>query len=126
MTMVSLSDFSSCSRSHVPQQQHAAYNQALNKLVQRSNQPAYTNARIRYEHTKVVDSFYPQPGGGGRVRVTTDEKTGEVKECVQKTRIADLNVYSPKRKMDWRVSVSTEVPGPSSCFFLDSIVEERC
>lgn len=93
-------------------QQHATYNQSLNSLVQRTGDPNYPNARIRYEHMRLVDTFYNMPAssGGGKVRVTRDEKTGQIKECVQKVRIADLNVYSPKRKMDWRVSVSVETP----------------
>lgn len=33
---------------------------------------------------------------------------------VEKSRIADMNVLSPKRKFDWRISVNTEVPGESS------------
>ncbi|KAG8904789.1 mRNA-capping enzyme subunit beta [Tulasnella sp. 403] len=104
--------------SNMTVQQYAQYNQALNKLVERANQPTYPNARIRYEHARMVDTFHtPVAGSGfgsgsGKIRVTTDAKTGEVKECVQKTRIADLNIYSPKRKLDWRVSVSTETPVP--------------
>ncbi|KAG8955974.1 mRNA-capping enzyme subunit beta [Tulasnella sp. 424] len=92
--------------------QHAMYNKSLNSLVERTGDPNYPNARIRYEHFRLVDTFYNMPAasGGGKVRVTRDEKTGQVKECVQKVRIADLNVYSPKRKMDWRVSVSVETP----------------
>ncbi|KAG8917385.1 mRNA-capping enzyme subunit beta, partial [Tulasnella sp. 417] len=98
--------------SDMTSQQHLTYNQSLNQLVQRTGDPNYPNARIRYEHTRLVDTFYnlPASSGGGKVRVTRDEKTGQIKECVQKVRIADLNVYSPKRKMDWRVSVSIETP----------------
>jgi hypothetical protein len=43
--------------------------------------------------------------------VTRDEKTGAVIECMRKIRLGDLNVYSPKREADWRVSVNLEVPG---------------
>lgn len=43
--------------------------------------------------------------------MTTDEKTGAVRECVTKTRLADLNIYSPKRKVDWRISINVETPG---------------
>ncbi|KAG9008776.1 mRNA-capping enzyme subunit beta [Tulasnella sp. JGI-2019a] len=99
-------------------QQHASYNQALNKLIERTNSPKYPNAKFHYEHTKVIDSFYTPPSGSGfssgsgKVRVTKDAKTGEVKECIQKVRIADLNIYSPKRKLDWRLSVNTEIPVP--------------
>lgn len=98
--------------SDMTEQQHAMYNNSLNSLVQRTGDQNYPNARIRYEHTRLVDTFYNMPAsdGGGKVRVTRDEKTGQIKECVQKVRIADLNVYSPKRRMDWRVSVSVETP----------------
>ena len=43
--------------------------------------------------------------------MTRDEKTGELVECVRKIRLKDLNIYSPKRAADWRVSVNLEVPG---------------
>ena len=39
--------------------------------------------------------------------------------CVLKARIADMNVYSPKRIFDFRISISTEIPGwfPAPVFF---------
>ena len=43
--------------------------------------------------------------------MTRDEKTGKVLECTRKIRLGDLNVYSPKRAADWRVSVNMEIPG---------------
>jgi polynucleotide 5'-triphosphatase len=43
--------------------------------------------------------------------MTRDERTGEVVECVKKVRLRDLNIYSPKRAADWRVSVNLEIPG---------------
>jgi hypothetical protein len=39
------------------------------------------------------------------------ETTGAVIECMRKIRLGDLNIYSPKRAADWRVSVNLEVPG---------------
>lgn len=45
-----------------------------------------------------------------KIRVTTNEKTGTVLECMRKIRLGDLNIYSPKRDADWRVSVNLEVP----------------
>jgi len=42
--------------------------------------------------------------------VTRDDKTGTVLECMRKVRLGDLNIYSPKREADWRVSVNLEVP----------------
>jgi polynucleotide 5'-triphosphatase len=43
--------------------------------------------------------------------MTRDEKSGAIVECVKKIRLGDLNVYSPKRNADWRVSVNVECPG---------------
>lgn len=43
------------------------------------------------------------------VRVTKDMKTGEVLAQIIKVRLADLHVYNPLRRYDWRVSVSAEV-----------------
>ncbi|KDQ09861.1 hypothetical protein BOTBODRAFT_36676 [Botryobasidium botryosum FD-172 SS1] len=93
--------------------QHAHINQLLNNLHANTMKPGYPHARITYAHTRQLDSFYPMPGGdGSNVRVTTDEKTGEVKACVNKIRVAHLNVYSPKRRVDWRISISAEMPAP--------------
>jgi hypothetical protein len=39
-------------------------------------------------------------------------------ECVRKIRLSDLNVYSPKRAADWRVSVNLEVSGEHFPSFL--------
>lgn len=96
------------------QEQHAHYNKMLNGRVETTNAPGYPYARVGYAHTKVVDSFHGPPPGSvnpvGKARVTTDQKTGKVTECVNKERIANLNVYSPKHKVDWRVSVNAEIP----------------
>lgn len=45
-----------------------------------------------------------------RVRVTTDQKTGQVLKKIIKTRIADMNVYCPRNAHDWRISVNMEMP----------------
>jgi polynucleotide 5'-triphosphatase len=72
---------------------------------------------LDYTHLYLVDSFYPNPdpssGPDGKIRVTRDERTGEVKECVKKIRLGDLNIYCPKSLADWRISVNVEVPGDS-------------
>ena len=106
------------------QDQHAHFNRLLNGRVETTNTPSYPYARIGYSHTKVVDSFHhyappppqqqqPGPGSSGssKLRLTVDEKTGNVKECVVKERIANMNIYSPRHKVDWRISVNTETPG---------------
>jgi polynucleotide 5'-triphosphatase len=47
--------------------------------------------------------------------VTRNEKTGDVLAAVKKIRLGNLDVYSPKRAADWRISVNVEVPGAYSC-----------
>lgn len=88
-------------------------------------QPGYTGAPIRYLHTREIDSFYHSPtsvpggsAGKTKVRVTKDQATGKIKTnddgtsaSVMKSRIADMNIYSPKRGFDFRISVSVEEPG---------------
>ena len=46
--------------------------------------------------------------------MTRDERTGELVECVRKIRLKDLNIFSPKRAADWRISVNLEIPGEYS------------
>ncbi|EIW51553.1 mRNA capping enzyme [Trametes versicolor FP-101664 SS1] len=93
--------------------QHQHYNELLNKL-KTTPTSAHPSSTLAYQHLHLVDTFYAQDGGGrgDKVRVTRDEKTGTVLECVRKIRLADLNIYSPKRAADWRISVNLEVPVP--------------
>ena len=65
-----------------------------------------------------MDHFFADDGGGGgggrgsdKIRVTRDAKTNVVRACVRKVRLGDLNIYCPKRAVDWRVSVNMEIPG---------------
>lgn len=83
--------------------------------MEQSADPAYPFHPIRYSHTREADFFHQGnvQTGGGKVRVTRDQKTGNVLRTVKKERIADMNIYSPKRKFDWRISVSTEQKGES-------------
>jgi polynucleotide 5'-triphosphatase len=62
-----------------------------------------------YNHMYIVDSFYPTDDRD-KIRVSVDEKTNEVVESIKKVRLGDLNIYSPKRNADWRVSVNMEIP----------------
>lgn len=48
--------------------------------------------------------------------MTRDEKTSEVVACVKKVRLDSLDIYSPKRAADWRISVNVEVPGMLALF----------
>lgn len=94
------------------QNQHKSYNQLLNALVE-SRAPPSTLTRISYSHSKEIDSFHPHSQGPGKIRVTRAQRTGEIKAVVEKRRVADMNIYSPQRGFDWRISVSLEEPGQS-------------
>ncbi|KAM3582389.1 mRNA-capping enzyme subunit beta [Umbelopsis sp. WA50703] len=87
--------------------QHKQYNVMLNELVQKS--PG--GERVKYKHTRERDRFY-KLSNGRKIRVTTDQQTGEIvpNGVLEKTRIADLNIYSPNQAFDYRISVSLESP----------------
>ncbi|KAG6853056.1 hypothetical protein C0991_007200 [Blastosporella zonata] len=89
--------------------QHKHYNSLLNNLMTTSAQPGHPSSQLKYSHLHLVDSFFPGDGHD-KVRVTREEQTGNVIACVRKIRLGDLNIYSPKRAADWRVSVNLEVP----------------
>ncbi|GAA5997455.1 mRNA triphosphatase [Rhodotorula paludigena] len=103
--------------SNMTQNQHKAFNLLLNSRVEESAHPSYPAAPVRYAHTRELDTFHDVtlPGGGGgrrKVRVTRDQKDKSRVSAVEKVRVADMNVFSPKRRFDWRVSVSLEMPAP--------------
>ena len=83
----------------------------LNELQRRSSEPSHPASSLEHKHFKLVDSFYVLDNSREKIRVTREERTGTVIEVVKKVRLGDLNVHSPKRAADWRVSVSLEVPG---------------
>jgi len=88
---------------------HKHYNELLNQLKISSSQPGHPSSPLEYAHHYLIDTFY-NAESRERIRLTRDERTGEVVECMKKIRLKDLNVYSPKRAADWRVSVNLEVP----------------
>lgn len=93
------------------QSQHASYNRLLNSLVSRSGEASYTGAKISYLRRKEVDYFHPT--STGRVRVTRDADTLAIKPngVIQKQRLADLNIYCPHRRFDYRISINVENTG---------------
>lgn len=112
--------------SNMSLKQHHHFNQILNLQASEASHSSYTGAPIKYKHTREIDSFYPPPPSASsdghnktKVRVTRDEKTGQVKNengrpaSIEKTRIADMNIFSPKRGFDFRISVSVEKNGGS-------------
>lgn len=86
----------------------------LNDLKRISSQPSHPTSPLEYTHVKVVDSFYLSEDRE-KIRVTREEKSNTVLEITRKIRLGDLNIFSPKRAADWRVSVSLEVPGMLVC-----------
>ncbi|RAL05978.1 putative mRNA capping nucleoside-triphosphatase [Aspergillus ibericus CBS 121593] len=104
--------------------QHRAMNNFLNEAVKMS-MPQSNQGRIplSYAHKKERDTFYEvspnelppvirqnlNPRHKPKVRVTVDQRTGEVLAKIIKCRIADLDVHSPRTCVDWRVSVNLEM-----------------
>ncbi|OQE87110.1 hypothetical protein PENNAL_c0020G08033 [Penicillium nalgiovense] len=105
-------------------EQHRAMNNFLNETVKASMpQPNSTRIPLAYVHKKERDTFYEiqvadlppvirqnlNPRHKPKVRVTTDERTGEILAKIVKCRIADVDVCSPRTTVDWRVSVNLEM-----------------
>ncbi|KAG9227475.1 hypothetical protein PLEOSDRAFT_1046018 [Pleurotus ostreatus PC15] len=98
--------------SNMSMHQHKHYNNLLNNLMNTSHQSNRPSPPLEYNHLHLIDTFYPVEGQRQKVRVTREEQSGKVQECMKKIRLGDLNIYSPKRAADWRVSVNLEVPVP--------------
>ncbi|EJU03096.1 mRNA triphosphatase CET1 [Dacryopinax primogenitus] len=91
--------------------QHRHYNDLLNKRVELSA-TAPPSMFMKFAHTRGIDSFYKVPDDEGkvRVRVSRDEKTGDITESVKKTRLGDMDVLCPRWAFDYRISVNKELP----------------
>jgi hypothetical protein len=99
-------------------------NNFLNEAV-KASMPQTNQGRIplSYAHKKERDSFYEispselppvirqnlNPRHKPKVRVTVDQRTGEVLAKIVKCRIADMDVHSPRTSVDWRISVNLEM-----------------
>lgn len=83
----------------------------LNKLLETYGQPSYSGSKIRYQHLRLVDSFYPT-GGRGREKLRVTRDGTKTVQSVVKRRIGDLNILCPSSNADWRVSVNVEDPIP--------------
>ncbi|OJD11974.1 hypothetical protein AJ78_07357 [Emergomyces pasteurianus Ep9510] len=103
--------------------QHRALNDFLNDAVKSSISQPGNRIPLTYAHKKERDTFYEisssslppiiqhhlNPRHKPKVRVTTDQRTGAVLARIIKCRIADLDVYSPRTCLDWRISVNLEM-----------------
>lgn len=102
--------------SNMTETQHKYFNRFLNTSFEKSQIKNKGQNRIpmKYRHTKEVDRFYSNLSYDqnlqNRIRVTTDKKTGQVISRLIKTRIASLNILSPRSQFDWRLSVNIEKP----------------
>ncbi|KAF9983101.1 mRNA-capping enzyme subunit beta [Mortierella antarctica] len=93
-------------------EQHAHFNTILNNRLVQLQRIEPKERHERYEHTYEIDQFFAS--SQGKTRVTKDQKTNQVvpNGIVQKGRIADIDVFSPRNPFDFRVSVNIEVPVP--------------
>ncbi|KAL8714562.1 MAG: hypothetical protein Q9220_001510 [cf. Caloplaca sp. 1 TL-2023] len=120
-------------RSSMTAAQHHALNKFLNQALQRSNAPPppgepprKPRVPLTYVHKRETDTFYElSPNAMNtlppsiqayldrrnkpKVRITTDQVSGQVTAKIIKVRVSDIEVYSPQTLFDWRVSVSLEV-----------------
>lgn len=104
----------------------------LNELVTQTH-PSNLNrpkprVPIQYAHRRERDSFYELPQSivqtlpptiqhflkqtsrhAPKVRVTHDQKTGQVLARIIKTRVQDLDIYIPNSPLDCRISVNLEM-----------------
>lgn len=59
-----------------------------------------------------------------------NDKTGQIVECLEKAKLANLNVFSPNEEFDWRISVNSEVPGEcgpaAGRTISDTYVQPKC
>ena len=117
--------------------QHERFNESLNQQVTWSqngfnDKTQKPRVRLEYKRLLEVDSFYKLPPWevdklphavqvllktssknfhqrDPKVRVTRNQKTGEVTAQIIKHRLKDLHVYCPRSIFDYRVSVSLEL-----------------
>lgn len=119
--------------SNLTQNHFKILNAFLNDEVKRSR--AQGRVPIEYNHPHELDAFYQlnqagyeqlppaareyiNPSHRSKLRVTTDLKTGEIKDKIVKTRVNDLHIYCPNNTFDIRISVSLEIKweGPIESF----------
>jgi polynucleotide 5'-triphosphatase len=105
-------------------------NEFLNGKVEETHpgNPNRTEPRVPvvYAHRRERDRFYElpptaqatlpacirrelNPRHAVKVRVTHDQKTGQLLAKIIKTRVADLNIYNPRCPLDCRISVNMEM-----------------
>ncbi|KAJ2627571.1 mRNA-capping enzyme subunit beta, partial [Coemansia sp. RSA 1290] len=94
--------------SNMTVQQHAMFNKLLNQRVDETRRAEFRGSRIEYRHSREVDHFYRIDNT--RIRVTRDKETQRVLGVITKNKVADLNIYSPRTKLDIRITINEEQP----------------
>jgi polynucleotide 5'-triphosphatase len=123
-------------------QQHQQMNKYLNKQVLHAK-PGNPNNRpvIVYKHTRLVDQQYNlgeeelsrlsaaaqsiirASGKQERIRVSRDQKTGEVVAAIIKHKVNNLEISSPQTEWDYRIGINIEINFPGPLDGLSEVVE---
>jgi polynucleotide 5'-triphosphatase len=86
----------------------------LNDRVAHTAAPSYTFVPLKAKHIQTQDDFHPAPSShssdhhDAKLRVTRNDRTGQLVECMIKRRLGDLHILCPKREADWRISVNIQ------------------
>lgn len=105
--------------SGVPQRMFQRVNEALNRRVEelgaarRSAGQDYKGPVLQYQRKRTVDTFHAEVATGRTVRVSRDQQTNAITECVAKRRLGNLNIFCPRSALDFRISASQEVSVPT-------------
>lgn len=95
-------------------------NKILNNRAAEQSSPSYMGAPTKYTHSKDIDYLYDSVNGdrNSKIRVTVDGSDGDrnsnepqIKRCIQKRRLANLEISCPNQPFDYRISISTETIG---------------
>jgi polynucleotide 5'-triphosphatase len=127
--------------------QHRTLNDFLNAKVQEThpqNPGAQSQRRvpIEYRHRRETDKFFELPPSywttlppalkaqlnarhAVKVRVSHDQKTGEVLAKIIKARIADLDIHNPQSPLDCRISINFEMRYDGDIEELKAIVPDQ-
>ncbi len=98
----------------IAQKQHEHLNTMLNERAALAASSSFQSAPLKAKHTLTQDEFHPAPSShssghhDSKLRVTRDDRTGQLVECIIKRRLGDLHILCPKREVDWRISVNIE------------------
>jgi hypothetical protein len=125
------------------QGQHKGLNDWLNDKVVNTN-PQNPDPKVRgrvqiqYKHRRELDKFFELPSNlqgrlpgcvrsrfqakhSVKVRVTYDQKTGQVLQKIVKARVADLNLHLPGCPHDCRISINLEAAWDGSVEELEQL-----